>query len=63
LKQGTESERESGGRNIFNFWKQNRGERGEGGWPNDQEGSLAAQPALIVVNARNGEDKVAQPIR
>jgi hypothetical protein len=27
LKQGTESERESGGRDIFNFRKQNRGKR------------------------------------
>ena len=52
-----------GCRNKFDSGEENRCQRGEGWWPNDEEWGALVKPALVEVNGRKGENEVAQPVR
>jgi len=45
-----------GCRNIFDSGEENRCQRGEGWWPNDEEWGALVQPALVEVDGRERED-------
>jgi hypothetical protein len=51
-----------GCRNIFDSGEENRCQRGEGWWPNDEEWGALVKPALVEVNGREREDEVAEPV-
>ena len=52
-----------GCRDKFDSGEENRCQRGEGWWPNDEKWGALVKPALVEVNGRKGENEVAQPVR